>query len=997
MVRLDGSSRSIGKVLRSVGLVTLLFPFLSFSASSDTLTIRRGDNLWSIALEKFDDGYIAYDLWGYRVDRRMGSPDLIYPGEKFILLPIDSIRQGLPRGNSDTLFQIDSINYYLQIYRKQLEDLNYAARQLLGQVPEDPDALKFLDVSINEIAIALSVGFASGVLSGSFLMFISWFWAMLKKLKSRGKSSVINESQIDLSPPTSTGYSNQKYILTSSLSVFLVVTIATLFYFNGGIGTFSFTETTNTYYLPEPFEEAPQILGANDRGFLSSPILVILTSFIVGIISVALPLIIGSINRIQKDYNSNRIADLVDKSPYFKYYKVFLITCLILLAITLGVLYFNVPFWLAIALEIALSITTGILLFNFLKLAFLILQLTSAEKIFTYLRPESANNLSEIEFRSIADLFLYSIRKDDTPLSREIGLFLGAEFRNERIGMTELVYPDWYYDLWRDSLYELCTSDSEKLAFLSHRIAGSTWIIGELKSDIPISTVTYHHLWSNLNLVLKYDQDDYLMYHWRTAHQYYTYSFKTYSAIEEFPDSMKNDQGIFFEFHTVLGALILYLGRYSLLGRMHSYTTSIPESYELLPKNLNQVIDGYLSFQDPFDFQKLSFYGFPNTEGIPGERIAKKWIAKYYALLFIRQMTQVNRYVGSNAEYINKPEDQSERQNWLDNLPILEKQIGLIYNDYDLLEEVGLKFVNDGWFIANKRTKPPARIESLISEIKVDFERAKKTQETSAQKIEKFKEESRELIEAAFKSIERASNKDKIEHDFDFWTIIGSMSVLDKAAFAENQPIDYMNAYGIVAEYISTKLYEGFSETFYYKKNASLKIIVKDLDLTLHKLELDPENHIIVSFGLNIEYLQNFVKTLGENYLGGIELINLERYNHAFVGESLFILNKPDLPALVSTESKEEDVEKYRADIEIVPARNVLGSVINLNEHEKLKNELMEEGTVRIGKDLDESVLCVILMNLSIRWRKDIKITMIELIYPYDDDQPDDLDNLEPF
>ncbi len=136
-------------------------------------------------------------------------------------------------------------------------------------------------------------------------------------------------------------------------------------------------------------------------------------------------------------------------------------------------------------------------------------------------------------FGAISDILYYSIRNQNEKIATTISEFMDGAFKEvrDKNPNAEVVYPNAYYEVVSKTIEELASQKNKRLTFLEHRTAGSVWLLGEFGNS-KISEITYSWIWSNLQLALKYDRDDYVIYHWEQAYQHLSYSLKhTYTLI----------------------------------------------------------------------------------------------------------------------------------------------------------------------------------------------------------------------------------------------------------------------------------------------------------------------------------------------------------------------------------------------------------------------------------------------------------------------------------
>ncbi|MBL7931721.1 MAG: hypothetical protein JNL60_07460, partial [Bacteroidia bacterium] len=128
-------------------------------------------------------------------------------------------------------------------------------------------------------------------------------------------------------------------------------------------------------------------------------------------------------------------------------------------------------------------------------------------------------------FSALSDLLLQSIRTQQTTYSRTLSDFFYTAFKKVRDNFTNepVVYPELYYETVYRAIEELAILKEKRNYLLEHRTSGGVWLLGEMQGK-EISEITYAWLWRNLLLAVRYQQDDLVMNHWETCHQYYSYS-----------------------------------------------------------------------------------------------------------------------------------------------------------------------------------------------------------------------------------------------------------------------------------------------------------------------------------------------------------------------------------------------------------------------------------------------------------------------------------------
>ena len=298
--------------------------------------------------------------------------------------------------------------------------------------------------------------------------------------------------------------------------------------------------------------------------------------FIIGIITVAYPILLQAISRLDEKYDLLKINELFNKEPEKKYFSISLI--LSLLAIFIYILI--IPPLIRInglnhiienSAIIILFISTLLLITAFLCLIKKIILYYSPLKFIDYLikndKKSSDNNYEN--FRAISDILYISIKQQNETLGRTISDYLYQAFLIERKKKHNepVDYPFVYYEVVLKSTEELAILKSKKLDFLKAYTVGGRYFLGDLR-DVQLSEQTYTWIWRNILLAIKYEQDDMIIYYWENAHDYYLNNSTLLSPSLRLNKSDKDreiaykkeddSQQRFREFHFALGGLLLY-------------------------------------------------------------------------------------------------------------------------------------------------------------------------------------------------------------------------------------------------------------------------------------------------------------------------------------------------------------------------------------------------------------------------------------------------------
>lgn len=594
-------------------------------------------------------------------------------------------------------------------------------------------------------------------------------------------------------------------------------------------------------------------------------------------------------------------------------------------------------------------------------------------------------------FGAISDILYYSIKNQNEKIAKTISDFMYGAFKEvrDKNQNKEVIYPSAYYEVVSKTIEELAPQKNKRLTFLEHRTAGSVWLLGEFGTS-KISENTYSWIWSNFLLALKYDRDDFIIYHWEQAHQYISYSLKQITPnYSHAPFGITNQLEIderfaerkrFLEFHYALGGLLLYRGRYSCIQRAFSYTQSIPPQYELLPSTMDEVFGLYFDFRDPYEMKHpwiSSRYSFPELGGLNSDGIIKKWICEYIALLFIRQYSIVSHLI--TMEPLNPPaipKSQGEKRQWIDNLDYFKILVEEVLNNKELLNKVGLDFVTDEWCEKYNKPKPLYFIEKVKQDVIASFEGTLIEQPISETKVKRFKDTTVARLKPIFDEYEIINNKSEFTGELIKWYVYGQSHIIDKSGFSDNQDAEHLNYDSFLPESFSNKYRDAISEIFALASSQSFLFNSQDIITAISRLNINYNEYVIVSFGVDIEEL--IIKSNNES-LKELKIITFSYRNYHLVGDSIFILKNADLPKLNYKESKPEEVLKYSLE-KVIEEYNLYVTVIDLNQSSDMRDAFTEASK---EKDLRKSVYLAIFLNLEVQWKKNIECVQIKQASAY--------------
>lgn len=631
-----------------------------------------------------------------------------------------------------------------------------------------------------------------------------------------------------------------------------------------------------------------------------------------------------------------------------------------------------------------------------------------ADKLTLYLNKLFYNKeiFQRDSFDAIADLLIYSIRQQDETIQHEISDFMYQAFNNWRKSFPNEPYRIEYYNMLFNTMSELVVVKNNRLKLIENRISGLNWLLGEY-SDTEIHEETYKWLWVILKIPIEYGNDKMLMNYWGDAYQYFRFSlqkiYPDYSnddrrvINQEDIDKRNKERDRFLEFHYVLGGLLMFSERYNCIARIFDYTMSEPPDYVLLPKTMNDVFEWLFRFRSPYDnrlFFISDLYGFPDFESTNSDSKIRGWISKYFALLFIRQFT-LYHYLFDPIKKPHLPETQREKKLWLDYLDYFEKLVSDILNDDILLNKVGFGYINSKWFEDNKNIRPLNFLKELKQELEKSFKETVETQGVSNSKFELYKKTTNEILTKTFSAYSFLDNKSISGTAFNNYYPIIRKQLLEKAAFANSQEVDYSNFDSFHAEGVSVDFKRFISDIFYINKTESYLIDEEVIFDAIDRLQVNEKDFILIGFNLNINYYiqTRKIKDLSSTKYKQIEIINIG-FSTNRTNNSVLILRKDELPYLDFSDISQEEKTKYELK-SIGEKYKIYANVINLNEREDVSKEIL---VTNPNEDLKKSVLSVILYRATLMWKKNIKCVQIQAYSKYyQQGLPNSLDDIKKF
>lgn len=730
--------------------------------------------------------------------------------------------------------------------------------------------------------------------------------------------------------------------------------------------------------------------------------------FIIAILGLAYPVSLPAITRLDEKYKSILIVQRFRRSGEFLFFQVMLIAAIVAVAVQVVwiINWKPVPlekmlFWYHDWAEILLAIVTSLLIIAFFFFTRRIIQFYIPSSLVSWLRKKRDDQDFSI-FKALTRLLFFGIEIQDEQLVATLRAHFSQLFQEGRrnAGSKPVQYPVAYYEMVYDTIYNSSKTDYWKVGNVGFAAASGRWLIGGHEYT-HIDDLTFAWLWNNLQLMLRVNREDFVEEFWQNSHELIRFGLEPvpWRHDPENPFAISNQAEIdqreferekFFEFHTALGAMLLYEKRYRLLKRLVNHTTSIPVRYELLPMTMGMVINLFFRFWRSDGLFYFNRYQFPGQDGIQGEYLSREYMAKYTALLFIRQYFLVSQTYGYDPVSLPQgPNTQDERTTWIRQLPYFKKLVEEIQEETELLKALDYEPITDAWAEQHRKTKPSDILDQLLNNVQSAYNATEVEQQAEEEKENQFKATSAQMIDARIDSYDNVQNEHPITEKYESNKLRGGYMLYQKAAFAADQGVTYLNYDSFFASEIASNFTWRMTELFQSKVLKSFLFRAPEFFQAIDKMRLNIHQHVLLNFGVSIDVvnLRYQIDQLQNDNYKGIPIITVQFANYAIMESCFVVMRKTDLPSFDFAAPPAEEIE--RLDLDLISERHQLyGSVIDLNEHPALKGLFPNEKP----EVLDTSVILALEFNIDVRWK--LKTKMLRLAMYSDFHQQGDVNDL---
>ncbi|BAV06721.1 hypothetical protein SAMN05421788_11672 [Filimonas lacunae] len=719
--------------------------------------------------------------------------------------------------------------------------------------------------------------------------------------------------------------------------------------------------------------------------------------FIIGIVTVAYPLLLTAFSRLDDSYKSSIVLSLFRQEKRYSYFNRVLI-----IALCAGLLHIIIHFIVSsdkgndFSETCPLVLITGITLLSItillsiytIRLVSLMLQYFSIEKLVLHLQNQPDTEEYR-HFRALTDILNVVIQRGDETTVETLLRYYHSQFLGKRQPASNrpLIYPKAFYIMLYNLVRDLTPNDIPKLRRLAYAATNGTWLLGEMQHT-EISTQTYSCLWNLKRVLVANKRDDLLMNYWEMSHQYMTYVLRDtgFRPIVNIPDdpeaipqvnSRQKDKHDFLYFHLALGSLLLYEQNYSCLNRVLRFTNSEPPAYDLLPGNIGTLLSLYRETVDDFigDTSPIEFrFPFPRTEGLQSSEIIKKQIIQYLALLLIRFYTIPSPYYGFSYTSMPQPPNDLPSLKWYEeNLPYFISAVTRLLADATLLSHFQLEHITPDFCQEENLRYPTDLLEDYRTTITQVINNREIEQALSPAKVEQYKITSLQKLSPVFQAIQLFHNTLPIAESNPPIELGGIRQLMDKSAFCENQGITHLNYDSITAEMAATRLAREFSLNLHAHVGRRYLIRQNDLRSALERLNPSTHYHIFL-LGLSRQYLNNIVNfphvTITE--------IPAVAYDSLVFHWSILIIPQTAMPWITHPELEQNILDELSL-TNYDDTYNIYGAVVNLHENPNIRDMFVPEN----GQDLERSVGLFLSFRFLLSWPARANIWRLDVYDQY--------------
>lgn len=632
-----------------------------------------------------------------------------------------------------------------------------------------------------------------------------------------------------------------------------------------------------------------------------------LISIFAALIGMAYPLILQSIQRVNEMYHSTWLSGYVQKQKPIKRFNAILIIAIVFAILNPFLLReFNDNEVVCVVLALSHSLVTLLLLIATVSLYHFLQLTTRPFDLLKYIEDNPINGKPEGAVIYISQIAKFASDENDKQLYIESSSSVYRVFRDfRRNGLTFESYPKQA----QDTLWMLTQYYAERPIGL---MANSSLLCSthfEIDQYIPFSDGDFVYIWRTLDTVLQTGSESFISGYWSFADQHYRFVLKNHLVEHREDIEIKAFHDRYLEFHTMLGALLVFNKRYSLLKTLMYFSNEEPPYYSLVPGSFDRIKTSLISLckKTEYPFALAHSYlmdGMTSDVKCDNDILATAY--RYHAILMIRLFTINDYFVFSKSKDV--PSVTAA------NIEDIEREVQIMnrlksyVSDYyttDFLKE-SLLFVPD-------QSDVMALIDQYIGACNNKITDIKKTHNIDPNKVEYIKEN---MIQTAQQPLHIPSEADA-SGDFSkynsvylpvYWHFPISTDIVESGTYtnASNLP-------ELIVQTLNNQIYKIYNSLFIrINAVAEFTIDFKDVKKALNQMQID-DSYAVISLGV-------YFGTFDEIYSKGVDLFEWDGddmsyhgvrfYNVPSASNSLIVIKKDDLPYVTIADNDDDSVSE---------------------------------------------------------------------------------------
>ena len=733
-----------------------------------------------------------------------------------------------------------------------------------------------------------------------------------------------------------------------------------------------------------------------------------LLAFVSAILGLSVPVMLQVIERVDQRYESTRLAERLKREPIV----IASICCLISsLFCCAYAVFVHIPSpwdcWLMNNSADLLALASCI--------ALIVCFLFSCKVILAYYNPEKLQNRilgrfnkaktdkdKERAFLDWVDLTKALLQSADREPAFKVYDTLGHAVYNafETAGDEGVAYPSY--------LVRGITSINENLCLMQRRpysINNGNQILKNLIGDpTKLSDEGYRLLWSNLQLQLFYNQEDWVHEYWSAAVQNYDLGLqKLYEGEPAYYDDGKvvtskdvlrraEQRKRYLEFHIALCASVLREQRYDLLEKLMEYYRSMAPEYEypLVPSSVAEILDAFeiVEVSPRLDFGVENYYPLRGMKGI-ADGIVIGSIKRYLTYLFVRIFSSIGR---RPRTYANYPDSIGGLKRMDEYLECIQRLLPSVLGNESLMNT--LSFSDFGEVQQQMRNV----LDNLRKEVSTKQKEQKRNKPNDQDIVEANLNEVVGFVHRSMSVYSPFMRDHQDEIDPKTYYLRGANSFLyPNQAFQHDAGMSYVNMAETVTGASITSIQHGFASVFYQVEQRRFRISSEIVFEALNNLKIG-KGFVIVAFDIYWDFFLNKgvegLMKKGESYsYNGIPIIRLHGGPTDLVSQTLFVMSESNMPVLTFIPPVEEHLSKYELK-ELDKVYSLYGSIVKLND-----NAALLEAVDNMSKEqAREYSLFNVFINAKVFVKPTSPVVSIQLMHDLrENGKADKVDDIIPF